>query len=32
MSLEIKPKRARRKAERPAEILDATFEEFVKNG
>ena len=25
-------KRARRKAERPAEILDAAFEEFVKNG
>ena len=24
--------RARRKAERPAEILDAAFEEFVKNG
>jgi AcrR family transcriptional regulator len=32
MSLEIKTKRARSKAERPAEILDATFEEFVKNG
>jgi AcrR family transcriptional regulator len=27
----VKP-RARRKAERPAEILDAAFEEFVKNG
>jgi AcrR family transcriptional regulator len=25
-------KRARRKAERPTEILDAAFEEFVKNG
>jgi AcrR family transcriptional regulator len=31
MSAELK-KRARRKAERPAEILDAAFEEFVKNG
>lgn len=31
MAIEIK-KRARRKAERPAEILDAAFEEFVKNG
>jgi AcrR family transcriptional regulator len=26
------PKRTRRKAERPAEILDAAFEEFVKHG
>lgn len=31
MPSEIK-KRARRKAERPAEILDAAFEEFVKKG
>lgn len=31
MPLETK-RRARRKAERPAEILDAAFEEFVKNG
>jgi len=31
MTQEIK-KRARRKAERPAEILDAAFEEFIKNG
>jgi AcrR family transcriptional regulator len=31
MDSEIK-KRARRKAERPAEILDAAFEEFVKSG
>lgn len=31
MNPEMK-KRARRKAERPAEILDAAFEEFVKNG
>jgi AcrR family transcriptional regulator len=31
MNPELK-KRARRKAERPAEILDAAFEEFVKNG
>ena len=31
MPLETKT-RARRKAERPAEILDAAFEEFVKNG
>jgi AcrR family transcriptional regulator len=31
MPTEIK-RRARRKAERPAEILDAAFEEFVKNG
>ena len=32
MPLEIKKTRARRKAERPTEILDAAFEEFVKNG
>jgi len=25
-------KQTRRKAERPAEILDAAFEEFVRNG
>jgi len=31
MDPELK-KRARRKAERPAEILDAAFEEFVKSG
>ena len=31
MDSELK-KRARRKAERPAEILDAAFEEFVKSG
>jgi len=31
MPPEVK-KRARRKAERPAEILDAAFEEFVKHG
>ncbi|WP_448044995.1 TetR/AcrR family transcriptional regulator [Bradyrhizobium liaoningense] len=32
MPPEIKKTRARRKAERPAEILNAAFEEFVKNG
>jgi AcrR family transcriptional regulator len=32
MSSEAKKTRARRKAERPNEILDAAFEEFVKNG
>jgi AcrR family transcriptional regulator len=32
MSSEAKKTRARRKAERPTEILDAAFEEFVKNG
>lgn len=32
MPAEIKKTRARRKAERPSEILDAAFEEFVKNG
>ena len=31
MPIETK-RRARRKAERPAEILDAAFEEFVRNG
>src|SRR5882757_1294467 len=31
MDAPTKP-RARRKAERPAEILDAAFEEFVKHG
>ena len=31
MNAELK-KRARRKAERPIEILDAAFEEFAKNG
>jgi AcrR family transcriptional regulator len=31
MNLPVKP-RARRKAERPAEILDAAFEEFVEHG
>lgn len=32
MPAEVKKTRARRKAERPSEILDAAFEEFVKNG
>jgi AcrR family transcriptional regulator len=32
MDLPSKKTRARRKAERPGEILDAAFEEFVKNG
>jgi len=32
MPAEIKKTRARRKAERPTEILDAAFEEFVKSG
>ena len=32
MPPEIKKPRARRKAERPTEILDAAFEEFVKSG
>ena len=27
-----KKRRARRKAERPGEILDAAFEEFIKHG
>jgi AcrR family transcriptional regulator len=32
MDVQSKKKRARRKAERPGEILDAAFEEFVKTG
>ncbi len=32
MGAQPSPTRARRKAERPAEILDAAFEEFVLNG
>src|SRR5881394_743129 len=32
MDVPIKKPRARRKAERPGEILDAAFEEFVLNG
>ena len=32
MTVETKKTRARRKAERPTEILDAAFEEFVKHG